>query len=280
MAAAGATPVPARKVGKERVGVQGAGSSAYGTESLQGASQLARAVAGPRRSPLQLFRALPHLPATVRFVRSLPVVDVRLSSDRQGQAIRHHLGRRRPGLPVGRLGAAVLELPPTLPEYLRGKRRQALRTNVSRARELGVTARRLDDEPERRHALTEVFASRGTREPGRLAAVVEHALGRSDEVHAAFVADGRCLAFAGAAFDVEWTHVTQFYAVRDDEAAPYARYLLHLHLVEGCLSRGVRAMCFESALTISPGLQHLQRLLGFEPVRLRLLDEAPQTRQP
>lgn len=251
--------------------------SAHGTPEFQRAAALARAYATAPSPVLGLLRVAPAVPFLVRYLRSLPVVEVRLSDRPAGRALRRHLSRSVVGLPVGRLAAAVLQLPATTQEYLRGRSRQALRTNLTHARRLQVSCREVDDPHDRREVVRAVLQARGTPS-AHLEQVTEHSLDRSAELHAAVGPDGAPLAFAGCGIDVEWGHVSQFWSVRTGPAASYARYALHLHLVEQTLTRGAAALCFESALTVPPGLQHLQHLLGFRPVNLRLSDQPPHPR--
>lgn len=251
--------------------------AAHGTPEFQRATALARTYATAPAPVLGLLRVAPAAPFLVRYLRSLPVVEVRLSQGPAGQALHRHLSRSVLGLPVGRLAAAVLELPATAQDYLHGRSRQALRTNLTHARRLGVSCRDVDDPGDRREVVRAVLRARGTPAE-RLDQVTAHSLDRSAELHAAVGPDGTPLAFAGCGIDVEWGHVSQFWAVRTGPAASYARYALHLHLVEQTLARGAGALCFESALTVPPGLQHLQHLLGFRPVNLRLSDQPPRPR--
>jgi hypothetical protein len=64
---------------------------------------------------------------------------VTLSDSRSGQVIREYFSRRSLGvLPVTRFCRGVLVLPRDHAEYLRGRRRQALRTNLRHATEAGI----------------------------------------------------------------------------------------------------------------------------------------------
>src|ERR1700691_290963 len=79
-------------------------------------------------------RSLLQLPYLIAFLLAIPRTQVRLSGGPSGERIRAHLQLRRWGLPRFRLAQGVLHLPTDFATYMRGRRRQALRTNVSRAR--------------------------------------------------------------------------------------------------------------------------------------------------
>lgn len=96
---------------------------------------------GRDRAPLIAAGWLLRLPALVRFLRRVPRVRVQLSDRPAGRMIAAHLALRWCGVPRFRLAQGVLRLPPDFASYLRGRRRQAVRTNVRRARERGVVCR-------------------------------------------------------------------------------------------------------------------------------------------
>lgn len=253
------------------------GAAAPDAAQFQRASAIAARYAAADSPVRGLIRIAPSLPFLVRYLRTLPVVHVRLSDRPEGRSLRRHLSRSAAGVPVGRLAAAVLELPDRIEDYLRGRSRQAVRTNLTHARRLGVSCRAVQDEEERYATVRAVLAARGTP-AATLDSACQHSLARSHELHVAAGPDGTPLAFAGCGIDVEWVHVSQFWSTGTGPASTHARYALHVHLVEQALCRGAHAFCFESALTVPPGLQHLQHLLGFRPANLRLSREPPQTR--
>src|SRR5215211_716615 len=115
----------------------------YGSSEFQAASELVREMSlrrsEQRDSYGKLIARLLTRPVnaarTARTVARLPTLTVSVSDSPTGRVIRKELNRRALGVPTGRLARACLILPDDGRAYLRGKSRQALRTNLSRARE-------------------------------------------------------------------------------------------------------------------------------------------------
>jgi hypothetical protein len=195
-----------------------------------------------------LLGVLKQIPSLIRFLWTLPRTTVRLSNDPAGVAIAEHLSLTRWGIPRFRLAQGVLYLPSDFASYLRGRRRQAVRTNVRRARTLGIDC----------HSRTLPAWMRPGDKLGR-AAPVEH-----------WWATGRDGATVGEA----WLTV-------DDECAllhclacseRYARWLLHTAIVERLCAARCRLLLTNSfdVPLMSPGQQYFQRLLGYSVARVRL----------
>jgi hypothetical protein len=189
-----------------------------------------------------------------RYERSLPSVAVRLSDAPAGRLIREHLAiRTQDGARYRYRGPqGVLTLPGDFAEYMRGRHRQAVRTNVGHARRAGLTVNhRVLSDWEPGHDDTR----RGLLSPGPIEhwKVFEH---------------GKVLPVAEAIFTV------------DDEVAllhglgshnPHARWLIHTEVVERlCGSARFLLVNSDDAFLIRPGDQYFQRLLGYEITRLRL----------
>lgn len=160
-------------------------------------------------------------------------------------------------------------LPRDHTEYMRGRRRHALRTNLRRAATAGITCEVVSDrqrvDPEltgilRRHwrhlpeaelhAWTNRFRARGTR-PGMTVMVVRAHEDRALAVLAATVDDSVC----GIGFAMATCHE--------------ARWALHDHMVRALIARRVRYVLAGGhgpfgALAYSPNVQHYQHLLGYE----------------
>ena len=79
-------------------------------------------------------------PALARYERRLPVVSVRLTEAPAGRMIAEHLAIQEDGRFRYRGTQGVLRLPADFGAYLRGRHRQAVRTNVGHARQAGLTA--------------------------------------------------------------------------------------------------------------------------------------------
>lgn len=187
---------------------------------------------------------LPHVPVTVPDTRS----GRRLKSKYTGR----DRGVRRD------LAVSVLPLPEEPEAYLRGKSRQALRTNSRRAREQGVTCRALDP-VESMHHLERVVPDRWYR------ALIPSAQ--------ADLSAGLCTGWVAEAADGA-TEVVALTSAAGPLArldlmlsAPgregAARYLLSAHVITELATAGSRLLAVEGALLLSPGLRHFQHLLGF-----------------
>ena len=94
-------------------------------------------------TPRRLLGLLAELPVLLGYLCRVPRAQVRLSERPAGRMIAEHLSLRRWGVPRFRLAQGVLHLPADFPAYLRGRRRQALRTNVRRARQEGIRCERV-----------------------------------------------------------------------------------------------------------------------------------------
>lgn len=77
-----------------------------------------------------------------RYERSLPTVTVQLTGSPAGRLIGEHLAIRERGRLRYRSAQAVLRLPGDFAGYLRGRHRQAVRTNVGHARRAGLIVTR------------------------------------------------------------------------------------------------------------------------------------------
>jgi hypothetical protein len=188
---------------------------------------------------------------------ALPRVSMTVPDTRSGRRLAAKYTGHDRGVPRD-LAVSVLPLPEEPAQYLRGKSRQALRTNSRRAREQGVTCRALDpDESARR--LAQVVPARWAQ------AVVPGAR--------AELAAGLCAGWVAEAADGS-TEVVALTSGAGPLArldlmlsAPgsdtHARYLLSAHVITELAAAGARLLAVEGALLLSPGLRHFQHLLGF-----------------
>jgi hypothetical protein len=162
-------------------------------------------------------------------------------------AIAEHLSLKRWGIPRFRIAQGVLYLPSDFAAYLRGRRRQAVRTNIRRARDLGIDC----------HSRT---LPEWTRPDEKLmrAAPVEHwwATGR----------DGATLGEAWLTIDDECALLHSMVC-----SERYARWLLHTAIVERLCAARCRLLLTNSfdVPLMSPGQQYFQRLLGYSIERVR-----------
>ena len=200
---------------------------------------------------LTLRRALAviaQVPVLIRFLRSLPRMNANLSDSPAGLAIAEHLSLTRWGIPRFRLAQGVLCLPSDFASYLRGRRRQALRTNVRRAREAGFDC----------HSTTVQGWVRAERKLTRVAPV-EY-----------WWATGRDGTTVGAAWLTVDDECALLHSMNSSER--YARWLLHTAIVERLCASRCRLLLTNSfdVLLMSPGQRYFQQLLGYSIARVRL----------
>lgn len=187
----------------------------------------------------------------------LPHVPVTVPDTRSGRRLAAKYTGRDRGVPRD-LAVSVLPLPEEPEAYLRGKSRQALRTNSRRAREQGVTCRALDP-VEAVHHLEQVVPDRWYR-----ALVPSAQADLSAGLCAGWVAEAadgttEVLALTSAAGPLARLDLMLSTPGRESNA----RYLLSAHVVTELAAAGARVLAVEGALLLSPGLRHFQHLLGF-----------------
>ena len=223
----------------------------YGTPALQTATDCARTLRFGLRglTPRGLVRLLAQLPVLVSYLHRLPRARVRLSDRPTGRMLGEHLALRRLGVPRFRLAQGVLFLPADFSTYLRGRKRQAVRTNIRHAKEAGVRCER---------ALvshwTSPWADRKLTQP----APTEH--------WRALDCDGNLVGEAWLTVDIE---CALLHALSASEWS--ARWLLHTAIVERlCESSSCRLLVSNSydAPLMSCGQQHFQHLLGYSVARV------------
>jgi hypothetical protein len=207
--------------------------------------------------------------ALIALVLRTPREYVVLSGSCTGQALDRYFNQRRLGILKNRLCRGVLLLPADHADYLRGRRRHALRTNLRRAANAGircevtsdsrlaggdvsaVVRRRWDYLPEADlHAWTKYFRARVER-PEMTVTVARDQDGGALGVLAATIDDSVC----AIGFAVATCHE--------------ARWALHDHLVRILIARRVRYLLAADegpfgALGYPSNVQHYQHLLGYE----------------
>jgi hypothetical protein len=207
-----------------------------------------------------------------------------MSGSTSGEALRAYFNERALGIvPKNRLCRGVLLLPSDRSEYLRGRRRQAVRTNLRRAANAGITCEVLDDRSLAFDDAVRVCNGRRSRDPLTDAELshLRSLLARPEvTLLAARSARGTPLAVAAAVIDemacvVEW-------AVADSHEA---RWALHGHLVDVLIARGVRYVMVAGgsvfgALGFAPNAQHYQHLLGYELRHLNPMPAHPNPNAP
>lgn len=227
----------------------------YGSEDFLRACRLAAACraiegGGPRAAWGRWRAGSANL---ARYRRRLPLTELRLSGAPPGRMIAEHFAIRAAGGFRYRTAQGVLDLPADFADYMRGRHRQALRTNIGHARRQGYTAHSyavdnwvpgLDDT--RRAAIN----------PGP----IERWLLVGPD--GAVVADS----ILSVDRDVALLHGLVSFA-------PNARWLLHAAIIERlCGDAKLLLTNSDDAYLLAPGNQHFQRLLGFQISRLEISD--------
>jgi hypothetical protein len=202
------------------------------------------------------------LPATWQRIRAgsglvmwyragLPSIEIRLTGSPAGRMIAEHLTIRADGRWRYRHAQGVLLLPARFSDYLRGRHRQAVRTNVRRARDEEFTVRssmiydwKPGDDDSRKPHIT----------PGPVERWMAFAPWGGLVAEAILSVDENVALLHGL---VSW--------------ARYARWLLHTAIVERLCGRcSLLLAAADDAYRLDAGTQHFQRLLGYQIARLRV----------
>jgi hypothetical protein len=224
-----------------------------------------------------------RIAALITLLVRTPRERVFLSGSFAGQSLRDHFNQRFCGLfPQNRLLRGVLLLPQDHSEYLRGRRRQALRTNLRKAAVAGVRCETTADVAAALDAAEQIVRARHTTMPTAELSDLKRAWRAAfalPEMTLLIARDpsGRPLALAAAVIDEAVCLVQVAVA-----SSHVARWALHDHLVQLLIGRGVRYLLVEGdgpfgALGFEPEVHHYQRLLGYE---LRHLVPRARARRP
>ena len=197
-----------------------------------------------------------------------------LSTSLTGQALSAYFDERSFGVfPNNRLCRGVLILPEHHTDYLRGRRRQALRTNLRRADVAGIRCQAISDPRRAFDEITEIIKHRRTLLTGDELPILASwpAVLSGTEMTLIVARDrlGRPLAITGAVIDDAVCLIRVAVASSHE-----ARWALHDHLVRILIACGVRYLLAEGggpfgALGFDTNVHHYQRLLGYELRHLR-----------
>ena len=213
------------------------------------------------------FRRPQRVAALLVVVFRTPPVYLLVSESLAGQALRAYFNQRVLGLiPKNRLCQGVLTLPDHRSEYLRGRRRHALRTNLRKAAAAGITCEVLDDDSLAVDAVEAI--TRSSRKGPLATADVNYfrslLANPGMTLLVARDTDGFPRAVTAAVID-EMVCLTEWSTSNSHEA----RWALHDHLVDFLITRGVRYLISSGegpfgALGFTTNVQHYQHLLGYE----------------
>ena len=244
----------------------------YGSWEFRAASDLARRLPySPGVSAL--IGSVVRDPALIRvFVAlwRLPVVNLtvrRADADAWCGPYSSPVGRM---ILSGRRAQAVLELPTVERHYLTGRPRQALRTNLRHARDLGVTSNRIPTYEAWSEAAGVVLRARPDG-PDMAREMDKPGPGQQVAYYVARDADETPLAFARVALLGQFAVLFTLLSKLDRyPCASWARYQLHTFLALDLGSSGVKHLLVGSALREPAGNQYFQHLLGYRVRNLRV----------
>lgn len=253
------------------------GSHQYGSASLATASGFARRHLvradldhDDLRVSQGIFEQMRGAMNLAALLYRLPWLEVRLTGSASGRAIRGYLNERSRGIYHRRVAQGVLSIPPHPGDYLRGRSRQAVRTNLHRAARAGLQAREIRRTAERRK-IVEVWA----RDASGAEYWAPKLLARAgDRFWTATDGDGRLVGLLAATVDEDWAMLHALLCIRSE-----ARYLLHTALVTHLCEQRVSHLFATdgNALLMPPGLQYFQRLLGYDVAHLHPQGESRLT---
>jgi hypothetical protein len=266
---------PPSNTGQVRAHKESEGPIRYGGSWVAAASALPLQVDAIRPGPLARLiaaglRRPRRLAALIALLVRTPKEYVILSGTSAGQALDEYFSQRSLWvIPRRRFCRGVLLLPSDHGAYLRGCRRQALRTNLRRAAAAGIHCevvrerRRADDD------VSEVLRSQwGWLTEADLQA-------RVDAIRACAARPGATLSVArdqhGQPLAIAITLIDNKVSLIKHAVATSheARWALHDHVVRILIARRVRYLLVDGgglfgALGFSANVQHYQHLLGYE----------------
>jgi hypothetical protein len=234
----------------------------YGSEQFLHASGVAsacREIEG-RGPQAVISRLRAGSMSLARYERSLPAVKIRPTASPSGQMIREHFAIQEDGKFRYRSAQAVLTLPTDFAGYMRGRSRQAVRTNVGHARRAGYTVLRIPDED---------------WQPG------------VGDTRRGLLTPGPVERWRIPSLDPAEPRVAEAILTVDDEVAllhglistvKHARWLLHTAIVESlCGKCRVLLVNSDDVYLLGHGTHHFQKLLGYEIARIQV-PRSPRTR--
>ena len=247
----------------------------YGGAWVSAASALPLNLGVMRPRPLGRFMAAAvrqprRLSALIALLVRTPTEYVALSGTAAGEALDDYFSQRSLGVvPWNRFCRGLLFLPEDHAAYLRGRRRQALRTNLRRAADAGIECEVVTD-PRRAiddisHVLRRQWNWLADAEMEARLEDFRASVTRSEVTTAvARDEDGRPLAVATTVIDNFVCLITHAVATSHE-----ARWALHDHLVQLLIARRVRYLLAEGGgmfgvLGFATNVQHYQHLLGYE----------------
>ncbi|MGZ6879653.1 MAG: hypothetical protein ACXVGB_07110 [Mycobacteriaceae bacterium] len=229
---------------------------------------MALAQAGRAKDKLRAAASVTGARSLLATLRAFPVMHAHFSDSPAGRELHSWFADSPWVLPVNRLGVAVLALPEDYADYVRGRHRQALRTNVRRSALAGVTCAEVTEPTERARCIVHIVNAGGD-DPNRLLTnPTRHGLRRHFAV--AYDATGDPVALSETILDVAWAGLGVFLTAMTGQHSRDARYHLHEHLIRHLISSGVEHLAVGGSVLLTPaGTRYFQERTGFTPVRLQ-----------
>jgi hypothetical protein len=202
-----------------------------------------------------------------------PVATVRLRAD--------EAARLRDFVPmVGRslfpsrrsqLAQFMLEVPAIEAEYLAGKSRQALRTNLRHAAQAGIKCQRFSCYDDWRPLAEAILHERGPSERVLLDRITPPEPRHRIALYAATSPYERPVAFAVTTKFGDLSYLLMLLRTPDHPGASPARWALNAFVALDQANDGIRYLTVGSALRDDPGGQYLAHLLGYRVRNLRFV---------
>jgi hypothetical protein len=238
---------------------------AYGSAELEDLRSFARpaSTAGRLKATSLALARRPSRARTLLSLRELPIVELRLSAVEHDRWLHTRWPTGGESLFDGHWAQAVIQTQVKEHEYLAGRHRQAVRTNIRRARELGITAKRLGGYDEFAAASAPVYRSRSG---GDAVLAATRKPPPSDEFawySASTVTHEVPITVAAVALFGDFAVLAVMVGNQDYARIGYARYLLHTFVIGDLAAHGIRHLIVGSVLRESNGNQYFQRLLGY-----------------
>lgn len=238
---------------------------AYGSAELADLRGFARALSRADRlkaTSLALVRR-PSRARTLLSLRDLPIVKLRLSTAEHDRWRHAQWPAGGESLFDGHWAQAVIQTSVKEHEYLTGRHRQAVRTNIRRARELGITAKRLGGYDEFAVASAPVYRSRSGGDAVLAAMRKPSSSDKFAWYSASTVAHEVPITVAAVALFGDFAVLAVMVGNQDFARIGYARYLVHTFILGDLAAHGIRHLIVGSVLRESNGNQYFQRLLGY-----------------
>ena len=216
------------------------------------------------------FKLLPefltNLRLAVEAMEKLPLIQVKLKNDVSGAAIKHALSARVYGLRTS-YATTVLELPTNPLDYTKGRVRQALRTNVTKTKSLGMFCERVVEnslklqlEKAVRNRITFKYLNCFLEEPD--SADFENWVGCDR--------NGNPIAFARLQLSGD-TALLKILAAVEQWPGALIRWDLSATIYQSLSRRGIKHVIEGSALSANPGTAYFQDRLGFRIKRVEYI---------